>query len=152
MTQDAGDVLVLDHVFPAARDRVWSALTEPQLVQQWFAPEGWTVDAGSLEIDLRVGGLQRYSMHDTTFPSVVSSVVARFVEVVPLSRLVSTETVYGSGGTDSMGIVLTLDLADVPGGTRLRLEQGPFPEGVDDLARTGWTSSFSTLERLLSEG
>lgn len=152
MSQGAGDVLVLDHVFPASRDRVWSALTEPELLPRWFGPEGWTVDPESVEINLRVGGLQRFSMHDATFPSVVSSVTARFVDVVPGSRLVTTETVYGSGGTDSMAIALTLDLSDTPTGTHLRLEQGPFPEGVDDLARTGWISSFARMERLLSEG
>lgn len=152
MTESSGEVLVLDHVIAAARSRVWSALTEPEPFSRWFGPRGWSVDPGSVRIDARVGGLQSFAMHDDDVPSVVSSVTARFVEVEPGVRLVSTETVYGAGATDSMSVTLAITLSDVPEGTLLALEQGPFPEGVDDLALQGWLGSLRRLEELLATG
>lgn len=150
MTQGAGDQLVLEHVVAAPRARVWEAFTEPALFAQWFGPVGWSVDPSTVAIDLRVGGLQSFSMHDDTFPSVMSSVTARFVEIVPGERLVSTETVFGSGATDSLGITLTIELSDEGDETLVRLTQGPFPEGVDDLAHDGWIASFGKLEAVLA--
>lgn len=46
--------------FDSPLDRVWKAWTEPELVKQWWGPEGFT--APSIEIDLRVGGKYIYAM------------------------------------------------------------------------------------------
>lgn len=41
-------------VFNADRERVFKAWTEPELLKQWFAPEGCTISY--TEIDIRIGG------------------------------------------------------------------------------------------------
>ena len=40
-------------VLPAARDEVWAALTDPRLLEEWFAND--------VELDLRPGGEARFS-------------------------------------------------------------------------------------------
>lgn len=150
-SDDTGEQLLLEHTFTAERDRLWAAFTDPRQLARWFGPRGWSVDPESIEIDLRVGGFQRFTMSDDTNPTMVSSVTARFVEIVPRSRLVGTETVFGSGSTDSLGMTLAITLSDVRDGTLLRIEQGPFPAGVVALGREGWISSFGRLEQLLAE-
>lgn len=46
--------LSLDLVLAAPRDKVWQALTQPELIQQWFAPHPYTIP--ECRVDLRCGG------------------------------------------------------------------------------------------------
>lgn len=51
---------VISREFDAPRERVWQAWTEPERLQQWFSPKGFTVIAAKL--DLRPGGTYHYGM------------------------------------------------------------------------------------------
>ncbi|XID75617.1 SRPBCC family protein [Alkanindiges sp. WGS2144] len=46
--------LTLDLVIAAPREKVWQALTQPELIQQWFAPKPYTTP--ECRLDLRCGG------------------------------------------------------------------------------------------------
>jgi uncharacterized protein YndB with AHSA1/START domain len=147
---DAGSDLVrLERLLPAAPARVWAALTDAALVPAWFTPSGWRVD--SVEIDAREGGVHRMALHDPTMPGAVASVTARFTEVVPDRLLVSHETVYGDGASDSITVELRLELTEQGTGTLLVVTQGPFPSGVLDLARRGWDASLERLAGVLGD-
>lgn len=46
--------LTLDLVITAPREKVWQALTQPELIKQWFAPKPYTTP--DCRVDLRCGG------------------------------------------------------------------------------------------------
>ena len=50
--------IVLSRVLDAPRERVFKAWSDPELVVQWFGPEGFTTE--TLEIDIREGGRWRF--------------------------------------------------------------------------------------------
>lgn len=52
--------LTLTRIYDAPPEVVFKAWYEPEQLKQWFAPEGFTIP--HCEIDLRVGGVMRFSM------------------------------------------------------------------------------------------
>lgn len=137
----------VERLLPATPARVWAALTDADIVPTWFTPSGWRVD--SVEIDAREGGVHRMALHDASMPGALASVTARFTEVVPERLLVSHETVYGDGASDSITVELRLELTEQGTGTSLAVTQGPFPAGVLDLAQRGWDASLERLAGIL---
>jgi uncharacterized protein YndB with AHSA1/START domain len=51
---------LVSRTLDAPRARVWQAWTEPERLQQWFSPKGFTVIHAKL--DLRAGGTYHYGM------------------------------------------------------------------------------------------
>lgn len=51
---------VLTRVFDAPRELVYRAWVDPEQIQRWFGPKGFTVTTHA--IDLRVGGMWRFDM------------------------------------------------------------------------------------------
>src|SRR5438309_11815285 len=51
---------VVGRVFEAPRELVWQAFTEPERMQHWWGPKGFTVIASKM--DLRPGGIYHYGM------------------------------------------------------------------------------------------
>lgn len=58
---EANARLTIERVFPAPQSRVWQAMTDPRLLDQWWAPKPWW--AKTLHMDFRVGGHWLYSMN-----------------------------------------------------------------------------------------
>jgi uncharacterized protein YndB with AHSA1/START domain len=44
------------HLFDAPRERVFRAWMDPDEVSRWWAPEGFEVASGSVQIEAEVGG------------------------------------------------------------------------------------------------
>ena len=53
--------IVMSRTFAAPRELVWKAWTEPEHVQHWYGPRGFTITM--LEMDVRPGGRWRFIMH-----------------------------------------------------------------------------------------
>jgi uncharacterized protein YndB with AHSA1/START domain len=53
--------LTIERVFPAAPSRVWQAMTDPAILDQWWGPKPWWVK--TIHMDFRVGGYWHYSMN-----------------------------------------------------------------------------------------
>lgn len=76
--------IVITRMFDAPRELVWRAWTEADQVVRWWGPRGFTTTIH--EMDLRLGGVWRQTMHGpdgTDYPS--KSV---FLEVVKPERIV----------------------------------------------------------------
>jgi uncharacterized protein YndB with AHSA1/START domain len=80
--------LVMTRVFDAPRRLVFDALTEPELLQRWYAPRGWSWVV--CEVDLRVGGAWRFVTRQPEGKEIGQRGVYR--EIVPPERLVNTES------------------------------------------------------------
>ncbi|HEU0133969.1 MAG TPA: SRPBCC domain-containing protein, partial [Allosphingosinicella sp.] len=52
--------IVLRRVIDAPRSLVYSAWADPDQIQAWFGPAGWSID--TREIDLSPGGAWRFDM------------------------------------------------------------------------------------------
>lgn len=152
MSRDSSNDVVIHQVLAASRARVWQAFTDPEILKDWYAPPGWTLDTASSEIALAAGGAYRVSTHKESDPQIATSVFARFFDVVPEERLASHETVFGASGLAPVEMTLEIELADAPEGTAVSIRQGPFPYGVDALGRSGWLNALARLRTLLAPG
>jgi uncharacterized protein YndB with AHSA1/START domain len=79
--------LVLERTLDVPRELVWTALTKPEHLRQWFAPKPWTI--ADCEIDLRPGGVIRFvlrSPEGQEFPN-----IGCYLDIVPNERLVWTD-------------------------------------------------------------
>lgn len=80
--------LVMTRVFDAPRHLLFDALTKPELLRQWYGPNGWTLVI--CEIDLRVGGAWRFVSRNADGKDIGQRGVYR--EIAPPERLVNTES------------------------------------------------------------
>ena len=140
--------LVIEREFSAPRGAVWAAFTEPEILAEWFGPEGWGVHVDTVDIEPRVGGVQKLVMHLLEDPTQTSPVHATFTEVREHELLVGEDGPHEM--TLNLVIELRVEFSDCPAGTALRITQGPLPSEVLEPARAGWESSFTKLDRLFS--
>jgi uncharacterized protein YndB with AHSA1/START domain len=152
MTDTADTELVMTRIFDAPRELVYQAFVDPDQISQWFGPVGYSVPRDSVDIEVKPGGHQRFTMVNDDDPEESSPVNATFLEVVVNKLLVGEETWEGVQGMMEGGTMhFRLEFHDEDGGkTRLVLRQGPYTEEMEDMARQGWTSSFTKLDTLLA--
>jgi uncharacterized protein YndB with AHSA1/START domain len=146
MTGMQGFVLELERLLPAPRERVFTALTRPADVAQWWGPRGFTMPA--VELDLRAGGRYRFTMQPPD--GEVFHVSGEYREVAPPSRLVCTFR-WDEPTPNDRETVVVLALRARDDGTDLGLRQGDFAtEERLELHRGGWTDSLDRLAALLA--
>lgn len=114
VTLPADDQVRITRHFPAPPHLVFRAYTEPELVARWWHAERGTVR--SIEIDLRVGGTWRYVM--TANAGFEVAFHGEFREVVPDTRLVSTEVFEGMPDAEAVD---TVTFEEKGGGTLLSI-------------------------------
>ena len=150
--------LVMTRVFDAPRELVYRAFTDPDQLSEWFGPVGYSVPRESVDIDLRVGGHQRFEMvpDDPASPP-AGKVDGVFDEVIENELLVGHEdlTEQMAAMFGAPRLTLRLEFHDEPspsgGKTRLVLRQGPYSQEMTGNAREGWGSSFGKLDALLAK-
>ena len=81
--------IVFTRVFDAPRDRVFDALTRPDLLKRWHGPHGWSLVV--CEVDLKAGGAFRFVWRRGTDATSDMGMGGVYREVVPPDRLVHTE-------------------------------------------------------------
>jgi uncharacterized protein YndB with AHSA1/START domain len=106
--------ILITRRFDAAPALVYRAYTTPELVSRWWVGRRGMMK--SCEIDLRVGGTWRYVMEANAGFEVAFHGV--YEEVVPDTRLVSSEVFEGMPGAESRS---TITFEDEDGGTLLRI-------------------------------
>ena len=123
----------------AAPERVWAAFTNPDEYAAWVWPAEWNP---TCTIDLRVGGEFRVASELRGL-----SIRGRYIEIVPITRLVMNWTQTNRDG-DSL---LTISIEPSDGGTELMLTHENFPDEAsrDDHER-GWTDCLSRLPGYLA--
>lgn len=87
--------IVITRELAAPRQLVWDVWTQPEHVEKWFGPKGFTTRVDG--IDFRVGGRAVYIMigpDGTEYPS-----TGVYKEIVPIEKIVSTDE-FGEGFDD----------------------------------------------------
>jgi len=134
--------LTIVRQLPHDRARVFSALTDPLKMAQWF----FGVKGGRAKVtnDLRPGGSYRIEMvggHGTSAPH------GTYLEIAPPARLVFTWSSPGcSNVTDTR---VTIELSEHEGGTRLTLTH-ELPAAFVAGHQEGWNICFDHLGLFLA--
>jgi uncharacterized protein YndB with AHSA1/START domain len=120
--------------------RVFSALTDPAKMSQWF----FCSEPGRTKVtnDLRPGGKYVVEMPHDGEPVVIHGV---YLEIVPPTKLVFTWN-STRGVKDSK---VTFELSPIPEGTKLIITH-ELPEDKVQEHREGWIACFDNIETFLA--
>jgi uncharacterized protein YndB with AHSA1/START domain len=140
--------LRLSRVFPTRRETVFKAWSTAEHVQRWFSPETFTVPEARVE--MRVGGPFDICIRSPAGEE--HRLRGKFVEVVPLTRLVIDMLVADGAGKELFRAYTEVDFGDAPGGTRMDVVQtytllDPSVAWMVAGAPEGWRSTLDKLEK-----
>ncbi len=129
--------LVIEKEMPYPQVKVWRALTEGSLIEQWLMTNDFQATVG-----------HRFSFRAKPVPGWNGIINCEVLMVEPNSRL--------SYSWASMGVESVVDwtLTPTEGGTHLRMEHSGFPSEESASykgAKYGWTNFIGNLERVLGE-
>ena len=140
-----GFALELGHTFPATREQIFAALTEPPELVTWWGPSGFTTP--EIELELRVGGGYRLGMQPPD--GELFHLSGEFLEIEPPSSLAYTFRWEEPDPEDRVTVVrLTVAAASAASAdvTELSLRHSGFAtEARRALHHAGWTDSFQRL-------
>jgi uncharacterized protein YndB with AHSA1/START domain len=127
--------LVIEREMPHAPEKIWRALTEGHLIEQWLMKNDFQPIVG-----------HRFTLRAAPVPNWNGIIECRVLEVEPNARL--------SYGWGSMGFesVVAWTLTPTESGTRLRMEHSGFPseEGANYKgAKYGWQRFIGNLEQVV---
>ena len=137
--------LALVRKLDAAPAKVWRALTAPEMLKRWMAPDA-AFKIPVAEIDLRVGG--RYRIVMVSPDGEEHDVRGVYREIVPNKKLVHT---WAWKSTPERESLVTMELRAAGSGTELTLTHEHFAdEQARDKHQHGWTGCLAGLERFLA--
>jgi len=138
-------VLVVERTLPATPEKVFDAWVDPNLLVQWWGPEGMDIPQHAL--DVRVGGAWETTMRNSEGGEVVCSGVYKIIERP--HRLVFTWAWRQPDGSRGHETDIEVTFTPVEGGTKMTLDQRTFTDAKErDNHGMGWNSSFNCLEKL----
>jgi uncharacterized protein YndB with AHSA1/START domain len=129
--------LVIERELPHPPEKIWRALTEGQLIEQWLMKNDFQPVAG-----------HRFNLRSTPVPNWDGIIDCEVLIVEPQARLAY------SWATMGMESVVTWTLTPNEGGTLLRMEHSGFPSEESASykgAKYGWTNFMGNLERVAGE-
>jgi uncharacterized protein YndB with AHSA1/START domain len=149
--------LVIERIFDAPREMIWTAWTEPDRFMRWWGPKDFTCPHS--EIDLRVGGKYLFCMRGPVGSDFDKDFWGTGVyrEIVPPERLVYTDSFADEHGNVvpashygmsdmPLEMLVTVTFEDLGGKTRMTLRHEGIPAGPDrEGAGQGWSQSFDKL-------
>ena len=139
--------LALVRELDAAPAKVWRAITEPEMLKKWMAPDD-AFKIPTAETDLRVGG--RYRIVMISPDGETHDVSGAYREIVPNKKLVYT---WAWKTTPERESVVTIELRATGSGTELTLKHEQFADAeARDRHQHGWIGCLGRLERLAVSG
>ena len=145
--------IVIRRVFNLPVNKVWRALTEPEEFKKWWGPKGFTCPFSKMEA--RVGGRYLSCMRGPDGKEYWSTGVVK--EFIPEKELVVTDSFsdsegnkipasdYGMPGNWPGELLITFELEEADGATKLRLQHEGIPQEMQDECVKGWNESFDKL-------
>jgi uncharacterized protein YndB with AHSA1/START domain len=127
--------LVIERVMPHPPEKIWRALTQSSLVEEWLMKNDFQPAAG-----------HRFSFRATPVPGWNGIIDCKVLVVEPHSRL------SYSWGTMGMESVVAWTLTPTEGGTHVRMEHSGFRQDQEAAykgASYGWKNFIGNLERVV---
>ena len=131
--------LVFERQMPHPPEKIWRALTTPELIAEWLMKNDFAPAVG-----------HRFQFRATPMPGWAGFTNCQVIEVEPPSRLAYR---WGDGTESDSGLrtVVTWTLTPVDGGTLVRMEQSGF-RPLDEAGYRGmgggWPRILEGLERV----
>ena len=129
---------------------VFEAWTKPELFQRWWAPKSFGISIISCELDVRTGGTYRLVMGHPSSEEPMAF-FGRYIEVIPISRLVWTNDEGGESGA-----VTTVTFEEKGDQTLVVIHDlYPSKESLDEAiasgSSSGWKEQFEQLDGLFEQ-
>ena len=124
--------VTVERDIPFPPEKIWRALTQPHLIQEWLMKNDFALDVG----------------HKFTLSGDWGSVDCEVLEVEPNKSLSYSWNAMGLEST------VTFTLTKTSMGTRLRMDQAGFRPDQEQAfrgAQYGWQNFFANLEKLLAK-
>jgi uncharacterized protein YndB with AHSA1/START domain len=127
--------LIIEREIPHPPEKIWRALTEGPLIEEWLMTNDFQPVVG-----------HRFSFRATPVKNWNGVIACEVLVVEPHARLVYS---WGALGLES---AVTWTLTPIEGGTHVRMEQTGFPseEGANYKgAKYGWQKFIGNMERVV---
>jgi len=129
-------VVVVEREVAFPPEKIWRALTQPHLMEEWLMKTDFKPVAG-----------HRFSLRRNPKPDVSVVIDCQVLEIEPNQTLSYTWEAFG------LESVVTWTLTPTSTGTLLRMEQSGFRPDQPQAyygARAAWRAFFTTLEQVLA--
>lgn len=145
-TTGSGIAVQLKQIFPAPREKVFRAWTEPEELKKWWGPAGCILPFA--QVDLRVGGQYRFGMQYP--PADIFYLTGTYREIRPPEKLVFTWR-WENPDMDKGESLVTVEFRDLGDATEVVLTHQRFPdEAVAAQHNQGWASIFAELNQYVA--
>jgi uncharacterized protein YndB with AHSA1/START domain len=127
--------LTIERELPHPPEKVWRALTESPLIEEWLMGNDFEPQVG-----------HRFKFRSTPVPNWNGIIDSQVLIIEPVSRL------SYSWGTMGMDSVVTWTLTPTASGTHVRMEHSGFPSEESASykgAKYGWTNFIGKLENVV---
>ncbi len=140
--RQSGIAFRLKRRFEAPRSKVFEAWTKPEVLKQWWCPEGWK--PGSIDLDLRVGGAFEIKMYRAS--GGVPVVVRGVFEEVRVPERLSYTWQWENAFEEMPETRVTVEFVEIAGATELILMHEYLPEiSVCLQHRAGWIAALDRM-------
>jgi uncharacterized protein YndB with AHSA1/START domain len=154
--------LHIERTFNAPREKVWEAISTPEGIKKWWGPKMFSCPTA--EIDLRVGGKYLFCMRGAMGPGMPEQDFwsgGEYTEIVPMEKVVMTDHFatkegnyinareIGMPGEWPDEMMITMELSDDNGGTKLSITNDGHPAEMTDPATSGWNEQLDKLAAVL---
>lgn len=131
--------LVVERVMPHPPEKIWRALTQGALIEEWLLKNDFQPVVG-----------HRFKLRNEPMPQWDGVIDCEVMSIEPHKRLVYS---WNALGLES---VVTFTLTPARGGTLLRMEQAGFAQGAENDryfqgANYGWQRFLGNLEQVLAK-
>lgn len=134
--------IVIERFLPHSSSKIWRALTETNLLEQWLMKNDFSPVVG-----------EKFQLRRASMPGWDGITNCEVISLEQEQKLVYTWNPTGDRGADELRTLVTWTLTPVDGGTMLRMEQSGFKASQADAqggAEYGWTMFIGKLEQLLT--
>ncbi len=136
---------VISHVYDATPEELFEAFTNPEVLKNWYAPEGLSIP--EVTADAKVGGKHRVVMQAPDGKQHIANGVYR--EVIPGKKLVYTWK-WEAGDMSSDDTLITVEFKPKGDKTEvLMIHEGLPSEKEVQMHTQGWASCLMKLEKII---
>jgi uncharacterized protein YndB with AHSA1/START domain len=151
------ELYFVEREYAVAIEKLWSAWTSTQALEQWYSPTDLSVVPGSVVSENEVGGRWAVAV-DVSEHGFNAYFWGRYSEVEPNKKLVHTlcysqdEAEFQARDDNAPAHTIVIDFEDRDGKSWCKFTQfGEMPEEQAEMSRQGMLSYFDNLEKFLAK-